>query len=184
MKKLNAILLAATLLVVACKKDDNSVTDPNHDHDHEEELITTVELNFVGPNEAEVISKFSFSDVDGEGGDAPIIDTIRLNAGAYYSLDISFLDESQSPAEDITEEIKEEDDEHLVCLSSTVSSLSFEKMDTDGTHPIGLSSKWTHTGNAGSGTVTITLKHQPGVKDGTCAPGETDVEVIFPIIFE
>lgn len=184
MKKFSALLLAAALLAVACKKDDNSVTEPDHDHDHEAELITTVALTFVGPDEAELISNFKFSDLDGAGGNVPVIDTIRLNAGAYYSLDISFLDESKSPAEDITAEVKEEDDEHLICFSSTLSGLSIERMDTDGTYGVGLNSRWTHNGNAENGSLTLTLKHQPGVKDGTCAPGETDVEVTFPVVYQ
>jgi hypothetical protein len=37
-------------------------------------------------------------------------------------------------------------------------------------------------GAAGSGSVTVILKHQPdGLKDGTCAPGETDVELEFQV---
>ena len=27
--------------------------------------------------------------------------------------------------------------------------------------------------------ITVTLKHQPGVKDGTCGPGGTDIQVTF-----
>ncbi len=34
MKKFNAMLIAASLLVVACTKDDDKVEDPHHDHDH------------------------------------------------------------------------------------------------------------------------------------------------------
>ena len=29
--------------------------------------------------------------------------------------------------------------------------------------------------------LTIELKHQPGVKDGTYAPGETDIQVAFKL---
>lgn len=181
MKKFNAMLIAASLLVVACKKDDDKVEDPHHDHDHETELITTVQLAFTGPDDATGVYTFSFSDIDGEGGNAPVIDTIRLDAGAYYNCNLTFLDESKSPAEDITEEIKEEDEGHLVCFSSTLSGMNFERLDTDGNYGVGLVSKWSHTGDAENGNVTITLKHQPGVKDGTCEPGETDVEVTFVI---
>jgi hypothetical protein len=30
------------------------------------------------------------------------------------------------------------------------------------------------------GVVVVRLKHQPGTKNGTCAVGDTDVEVTFP----
>jgi hypothetical protein len=45
-------------------------------------------------------------------------------------------------------------------------------------YEVGLQSQWT-TGNAENGTTQIVLKHQPDVKDGTCAPGETDIDVTF-----
>jgi hypothetical protein len=30
------------------------------------------------------------------------------------------------------------------------------------------------------GDVKISLKHQPGIKNGSCDIGETDVELLFP----
>jgi hypothetical protein len=177
-----AIVFTVILLIVSCKKTTNDVTQP--DISNEEELITTVELSFIGPDSTETISKFTFSDVDGVGGASPVIDTIKLNAGAFYTCNIAFLDETKTPADNITEEVEEEGDEHLICFTSTITGLSFEKTDSDGVFPIGLESKWTHVGTIENGIVTITLKHQPGVKDGTCEPGETDVEVTFPVVYQ
>ncbi|MFM8917548.1 MAG: hypothetical protein ACKOGP_07380, partial [Bacteroidota bacterium] len=54
---------------------------------------------------------------------------------------------------------------------------SYEDLDVNGIG-IGLQSKWV-TGNLSSGTSRIVLKHQPGIKDGTFAPGETDVDIQF-----
>ncbi len=59
--------------------------------------------------------------------------------------------------------------------------MNFQRFDTDGNSGVGLVSTWSHTGVADNGNVTIPLTHQPGVKDGTCEPGETDVEVTFVI---
>jgi len=39
----------------------------------------------------------------------------------------------------------------------------------------------TGTTNTGSGKVKVKLMHQPGVKDGTSATGDTDVEVDFQV---
>jgi hypothetical protein len=27
----------------------------------------------------------------------------------------------------------------------------------------------------------IELKHQPGIKNGTCGVGETDIDILFPV---
>jgi len=58
--------------------------------------------------------------------------------------------------------------------------LEIVSIDSDGNYSIGLKTQW-QAKNLTSGELTLTLKHQPGVKDGTCDPGETDVEVVFPI---
>jgi len=184
MKKFSALLLAAALLVVACKKDDGSVTEPDHDHDHEVELITTVQLGFTGPENEQNIYTFKFVDLDGPGGNPPTTDTIRLLAGKKYRGVVIFLNEAVNPPENINSEISEELDEHIICYSHNLTSLNVQRMDTDGTYEVGIDCNWHHTGLPENGTVTITLKHQPGVKDGTCAPGETDVEVTFPVVYQ
>ena len=56
--------------------------------------------------------------------------------------------------------------------------ITIQRTDSDGNFEVGLQSLW-ETGTTGNGTVMIRLKHQPGVKDGTCAPGETDIELDF-----
>ena len=46
--------------------------------------------------------------------------------------------------------------------------------------PLGLESNFS-TGAAGSGWLRIVLRHQPNVKDGTFAPGSTDLDVGFAV---
>ena len=74
--------------------------------------------------------------------------------------------------------MEEEASEHLFCYDATNTNVSIVRTDSDGTFEVGIESRW-FTGNVANGETTISLKHQPGVKDGTCAPGDTDVEVTF-----
>lgn len=98
------------------------------------------------------------------------------------------MNESESPAEDITEEIEEEDDEHQFFFTSSVGGWSVSYDDADGEgNPVGLATKLTTTG-AGSGSLTVILRHEPdksasGVAGGsiTNAGGETDIEVTFDV---
>ena len=85
----------------------------------------------------------------------------------------------------------EEDLEHQVFFSTSVSgmTISYNDMDDDG-NPLGLSSI-VNTSTADNGTLTIILRHEPakdadGVSDGdiTNAGGETDIEVTFNIDVE
>jgi hypothetical protein len=44
--------------------------------------------------------------------------------------------------------------------------------------PIGLISIW-RTRSSGDGKLKVVLKHQPGIKNGDPAIGETDIEIEF-----
>lgn len=178
--KASLFLFLAATFMVGCKKDDDapkpsSSTPPAN----EEELITTVKITFVDTAGVEPNVVVFFRDPDGDGGNAPTqFDTIRLAANSVYNANLEVLDESKNPVENITTEIQEEADEHIFCFTPTNVNLSIIRTDSDGTYEIGLASQWT-VGNASIGTTQVVLKHQPGVKDGTCAPGDTDVELNF-----
>jgi hypothetical protein len=135
-----------------------------------EEEIDTVQLVFAGQT---IIWR------EGDPSDP----TITLAANTSESVSIEFLNEATN--ENITEEVAAEKDEHLVCYSSGSSlDLTIEVSDQDGANlPVGLSTDWT-IGEPSTGTVTVELRHQPGVKDGTCAPGDTDVQVTFEVVIE
>ncbi len=185
MKKINTfnILIALSIMFSSCKKDE---TDKIEFKGNEEELITTVVLEFTNDSSGQV-STFEFNDPDGFGGNLPIqLDTIELMKASVSNLTVKFLDKSDPQnIEDITLEIINEAKDHLVCfdVSPTVNGLVIQKTDSDGTFPIGLNSKWILNQNATAtnGNVIITLKHQPSVKDGSCNLGDTDVEVKFPL---
>lgn len=177
------IILAALFIsfLIGCKKDNDtpSPISPTTPPVNEEELITSLIISFVDTAGVQPTVQYAFRDPDGDGGNAPTQhDVIRLVANTYYNATVQLLNESVSPAEDITLEVEEEATEHLFCYDVTNTNVSIVKTDTDGTFEVGIQSRW-FTGNVANGETTISLKHQPDVKDGTCAPGDTDVEVTF-----
>lgn len=184
--KLLAFLFIAAFAFTSCDEDDHD-HDDDDDHDHEEEVITTVTYTLTNnADNSEVTMKWF--DVDGDGGEEPVLTVSgALAANATYTGAIELLNETESPAEDITEEIKEEDDEHEFFYSSSVAGISIEKTDEDEDgNPVGLATTLT-TADAGTGSFTIVLKHEPTKpNDGTVADagGSTDVEVTFSIEVE
>jgi len=175
-----SLLLLTALFFSACEKDDPDVDPPL-------EVITTVNYTLT-PDGGGAAVVLTFSDSDGDGGNAPVITGGTLEANQSYTGGLELLNESTSPTEDITEEIREEDLEHQFFFQSDLSNLTVAYNDEDAdSNPVGLSSTIT-TGDPESGTLTITLRHEPnksgeGVSDGdiTNAGGETDIEVTFPI---
>ena len=179
-----AFLAISILLLSSCKKDDPVI--PN-----EEELITTVTYKLTPQSGGDDV-EFIFRDLDGEGGNAAIVINGTLQANTVYDGSLELLNETEAPAEDITEEIEEEDEEHQFFFSTSNGlNLDIEYNDADGNNnPTGLASIAT-TGEASQGQLTIILRHEPeksaaGVADGniTNAGGETDIEVTFDVTIE
>lgn len=179
--KISALLLASFMVVFAsCKKDEDDPKNPTDPNDSE--LITTFKL--IMTDSAGVLPEqtFVFRDIDGDGGQAPTeFDTITLAPNTTYLAEILLLNESVSPADTISNEVAEEANDHQFFFLNTGVNVTVTYLDSDSNGlPLGLNTKWV-TGSAGSGTSRITLKHQPGIKDGTQAPGETDVELLFQL---
>ena len=104
---------------------------------------------------------------------------------------LEVLNESVSPAEDITAEILAEGVDHQFFFQVNGADLviSYGDADTNG-DPIGLLSAC-FAGMAGSGSLKVTLRHMPdktaagvAVGDITNAGGDTDIEVTFPLIID
>lgn len=161
-------------LSFSCEKDTTG------DPDNESELITTVSLTFTTTSGA--AKSFKWTDKDGAGGLAPVIESIVLAANTSYTISTSFLDESKSSVENITAEILEESNDHLVCYAVTGLVPAVQITDQDEKkNPLGLAGT-IKTTTAGNGSIKVSLKHTPDKKASTpCSTGETDVEVTFPV---
>ncbi len=174
--KLIALLFILSITITSCSDDHD-----DHDHDHEEELITTVTYTLTNGNNNVTLV---WEDLDGDAGNNPAITNGTLVANTTYTGIIKLENKTESPAEDITQEVKTEGDEHEFFYETSIAGLTVTKTDVDGNgNPIGIETTLT-TGSAGSGSFTIILKHEP-TKPNTGSPiaagGSTDVEVTFSL---
>jgi hypothetical protein len=168
----------AALSMTSCKKDTDLVDVPVPDQ-NESEVITTFQITFTDAGGTQPTVTAVFQDLDGDGGNGPsLFDTIVLAPSTTYNAEIILLNETETPADTISNEVLEEAADHLFCFSPAGVDLNITRTDTDGTYELGLQSQWV-TGVIGDGTTEISLKHQPDFKDGTCTPGETDIELNF-----
>ena len=173
------------LLFISCSDDPDDPVIEN-----EQEVMTTFTYTLT-PAEGGSEVVLSYRDLDGDGPEEPTITSGTLSAETIYTGSITILNETESPAENVTEEVEEEDKDHQFFFETTVTGLTVEYTDFDGDgNPVGLSTFLT-TGAAGSGNLTVTLKHEPdksasGVADGdmTNAGGETDISVTWAITVE
>lgn len=179
-----SILFISAIVFTACSNDDDTPEPVN-----EEEVITTLTATLTPATGGGNVITLQTRDLDGDGPNAPVITGGTLAANTTYNASLELLNETESPAESINEEIEEEDDEHqfFYQVTNSLATFTYEDMDGD-SNPIGLEFTVTTGATTGTGTITITLRHEPskgasGVSDGdiTNAGGETDIQAVFPI---
>ena len=177
--KLIALLVIPVIFSTSCSNDDAPV--------NEEEVITTVTTTLVGGGQTITLTS---RDLDGDGPNAPVVTVSgNLVAGTTYTGSTTFLNELESPAEDITVEVEEEGADHQVFyqLPSTIGTVTYTDTDTNG-KPIGLNFTLVAGTSGSTGTLTVTLRHDlnksaAGVASGdiTNAGGSTDAAVNFSV---
>jgi hypothetical protein len=169
-------------LFTSCSNDDDAPAPVN-----EEEVITTITVVMTPAGGGTAVTLQS-RDLDGDGPDAPVVTVSgAFAANTTYNGAITLLNETETPAEDVTLEVEEEDDEHQF-FYTVGGGLNFTTVYTnfDGNNnPLGTAFDAT-TGAASTGTVTFTLRHEPtkpntGLGD---AGGETDIEVTFDVAIQ
>ncbi len=179
--KIRAIvaLLSLGMIILSCSNDD----DP--DPVDEEEVITT--MNITLTSGTSIITLQSI-DLDADGPNPPEVSISgNLIANTVYAGTVQLLNETETPADNITLEVAEEDDEHqfFYTVTGALSGLDYDDEDENG-DPVGLLFNLT-TGDAGSGTLQVTLRHEPKKpNDGTLvdAGGETDIAQSFSVVVE
>lgn len=186
MKKTHFTAIVSTFMLfilwTSCKKSEKAVAPP----DPGNEFLTTVELIATNASDASDVQTAKWVKINPDDTSAPDISAAYLNLkpNSVYNVDVKFLDETQSPAEDITEEIEERANYHLVCFDVASNlNLTIVRTDHDSNNPpleVGLENQFT-TGNVSSGNLEVTLHHQPNLKNGDCAPGSIDADVNFTI---
>lgn len=184
LRKSLMLLVPVALLSGACKKEVENVTpsDPN-------EAITTATLTLT--NKATAAESVTAT-VDNLNTTANFSKaTLNLRANATYTGVVTLLDKTKTPTLDVSNEVKGEANEHLFVYtftpatgspaSMTVTSTDRDTNPAPGPYPIGLTTEL-KTGVAGTGELKLVLKHQPTTKNGTSAPGTTDLNTNFNVV--
>jgi hypothetical protein len=183
--KLAGVALIAALLITGCKKDEDDVENPTNTNTSE--VMTTLKLTFVDSAGVAPDVIAQYRDPDGDGGNSPVqFDEIRLLANKTYFASVVIKDETKTPVVTISDEVIDESNDHMFFYTPTNVNATVTITDQDSNTPplpLGINTKW-RTQGVSSGTVRLVLRHQPGVKDGTYAPGETDIDLAFQAVVE
>lgn len=173
------IVALSGLFLVGCSDDD----DP--EPVNEEEVITTMTITLTPQGGGTAIILES-RDLDGDGPNPPVVTVSgNLTTSTTYNAAIVLLNETETPAVNITEEVEEEAEEHqfFFTVGGTLSaSASYGNFDGNG-DPLG--TEFTlQAGDASVGSFGVTLRHDlKKPNDGTLsdAGGETDIAQTFEL---
>lgn len=176
--KLSIVLPLLSFLLASCSSDDNSPEPVN-----EEEVITTMTIT-LSPQGGGATITLQSQDLDGDGPNPPAITVSgNLVADTTYDGGIVLLNETETPAENITDEVEAEAEEHqffFAVAGGLDAAISYANFDGD-QNPLGTMFTL-EAGNSGSGSLTVTLRHEPKKpNDGSLADagGETDIAQTF-----
>jgi hypothetical protein len=172
------------------------------DDDHENEVITTVELSFSADSGDSFSIRWSDIEQSGSPTVEPLTLTYTEGEDQLYDVSVSFFNGLEDPEEDLTEEIADEGSEHQVFFLGTaldgLMSHSYSDEDENGL-PIGLENQMSVLGT-GEGELMLVLRHMPS-EDGTAIKveglaelvfdegfggigGDNDVQISFPVTIE
>ncbi|WP_037574464.1 hypothetical protein [Sporocytophaga myxococcoides] len=181
------LFLSTVLSFTACKKDDDNVANP--ENPNENEMITTVQVMLINTADPADQIKVTYRQIQGlRNSLSPFVESMKLKANTTYSAEILLLDESKTPADTISNEVREEGDAHQFFYKVQDANLtvSYDDADENGV-PIGLKSI-VKTGEPSTGSLEVILKHQgeekPKSGNGNELLGSTDVEVTFTVEIE
>ena len=164
--------------------------------ENEEEIITDVTLTWTPVGGGDPIVATA-KDPDGEGVLPLAVEApINLQENTEYTLSLDLRNEIEG--ESITEEILQEDDEHMFFFGFTegifsspegdgnidnrADAVNYNDQDENGL-PVGLSTGWTTAATMSGGTFRLILKHQPDIKSETSTvdDGGTDLDLSWVI---
>jgi hypothetical protein len=183
MKNLKIVALAVISVFTfsSCSNDDDPIAV------NEEEVITTVTTTLTAGNQTITMTS---RDLDGDGPNAPVMTVSGdLLVNTTYTGAVSFLNESVTPVDDITKEVKEEGYEHQLFFQAPAAIGAFTYTDADANgKPIGLAFTLKTGTSAATGNIVVILRHKPlksaeGVASGsiTNAGGSTDAQITYPV---
>lgn len=169
-----------TVLLAGCQEDGVTV--------NEKETITTVTVTLKPKTGATLTLRWDDLNFNSAVDAGEVTPTPALLANTTYAATIELLNKSNESILNVSDEVRSEASDHIVCFTASNIIVGFSGFDKDYNKlRLGLTSSWKTT-VAGSGTVNIKLRHQPRVKTGDCplpgdaAAGETDVEVTFNVM--
>ncbi len=185
------ILTILAIVISSCSKEDPKkpiITNP-------QEVLTTILIKGYNQNDSLNTNyqfNYKWEDLDGDGGNLPVIDTINLDSGIIYTCEIIILDKTKTPFDTVSNAIEEEKNAHQFFFTPSANlttKIKAEILDFDTnipSLPVGLSFNLNTKSNQSFttpilGSLNIVLSHYDGVPKTIEKSSESDIDINFPV---
>jgi hypothetical protein len=139
-KTLTITTLFSLFIISSCKKDGNkdatnpAITIP------QEQITTVILTGYNNDNPGDLPRQFlvKWEDLDGNGGNAPSIDSLLLDTGIQYHVSVLLLDKTKTPVDTISNEVEELKNIHQFFYTPSTSlagKLEVDILDYDDNNP-------------------------------------------------
>jgi len=203
------VLLGTALFYTSCSSKTEEAVQPNIAN----ETITQASLKFTNQANPADTTSCTYTFLLDNNNNVTGVDSTKLTlkANSKYNCVVYMLDQTQKPVFVVSNEIKQRANYHLffyqptpIAVAPLISNttpyipgtpvtpnlpplnLSIVRTDLDTNNPpmqVGLTSVFT-TGAASTGNLRFVLRHQPNAKNGTYAPGSSDLDVNFITVIQ
>jgi len=203
------VLLGTALFYTGCSSKKEEAVQPNIAN----ETITQASLKFTNQANSADTTSCTYTFLLDNNNNVTGVDSTKLTlkANTKYNCVVYMLDQTQKPVFVVSDEIRQRENYHLffyqptpittapvisnttpyipgtpVTPNSAPLNLTIVRTDQDTNSPplqIGLSTTFT-TGAASTGNLRWVLRHQPNAKNGTYAPGSSDLDVNFITVIQ
>jgi hypothetical protein len=183
-----AAILSVTALS-SCKKDDGKDPSKPAENNPQEQITTVILAGHNHDDHQDMAHRFSvtWEDLDGDGGNVPSIDSLILDTGIAYHVNVILIDKTKTPWDTISNEVAEEGDVHQFFYTpgaSLLGKLNIEKADLDDNNlPIGLEFHMTTKVQEVplTGSLNMILSHYDGIPKSNTPSPESDIDITFPV---
>ena len=203
------VLLGTALCYAGCSSKAEQAVAPNIAN----ETITQASLKLTNQANAADTPSCTYTFHLDNNNNVTSVDstTLLMKANSKYNVVVYMLDQTQTPVFVVSNEIKQRENYHLffyqptpIASAPVISNtspyipgtpvnpalpplnLAVERTDHDTNNPplqIGLTALFT-TGAASTGNLRFVLRHQPNAKNGTYAPGSSDLDVNYITVIQ
>ncbi len=185
------ITIITILTISSCSKEDPKQPLPSNP----QEVLTTILIKGYNQNDSLNTNdqfNYKWEDLDGDGGNLPVIDTINLDSGIIYTCEIIILDKTKTPFDTVSNAIEEEKNAHQFFFTPSanlISKIKAEILDFDTnipSLPVGLSFNLNTKSNQSFttpilGSLNMVLSHYDGVPKTIEKSSESDFDISFPL---